>query len=105
MAKKDLRSAIKRDLLEQLERNCTTGEYYANLVEDYMTMWDVKNELADDLVKNGAVRERHYANGGVAMENSKSTDQLLKVNAQMLKLLDSLGIKPAQLEDGSDDEL
>ena len=30
MAKKDLRSAIKRDLLEQLERNCTTGEYYVN---------------------------------------------------------------------------
>ena len=105
MTRTELRDAIRADLLEQLERNGTVGKYYTDMVDDYMTMWDVKNQLADDLAENGAVRERHYANGTVAMENSKSTDQLLKVNAQMLKLLENIGIGLAQVEGDDDDEL
>lgn len=105
MTRTELRDAIRADLLEQLERNGTVGKYYTDMVDDYMTMWDVKNQLADDLAENGAVRERYYANGTVAMENSKSTDQLLKVNAQMLKLLENIGIGPAQVEGDDDDEL
>lgn len=105
MAKKDLRKAIKNDLLEQLERNCTTGQFYTNLVDDYMTMWDTKNQLAADIAERGAVVEKIYSNGTIAQENNKSTEQFLKVNAQMLKLLDSIGIKPAQVEDDSVDEL
>lgn len=105
MTKKDLRKAIKADLLEQLERNCTTGQYYTNLVDDYMIMWDTKNQLAEDIENRGAVVDKVYSNGTITQENNRSTEQFLKVNAQMLKLLDSLGIKPAQVEDDTDDEL
>lgn len=105
MTRKQLRAKIRSDLLEQLERNGTMGQYYTDLVDDYMTMWDVKNQLADDLERNGAVRIKNFANGTSTPENSKSTDQLLKVNAQMLKLLENIGIAPAQVEDDDDDEM
>lgn len=105
MTRKQLRAKIRSDLLEQLERNGTMGQYYTDLVDDYMTMWDVKNQLADDLKQNGAVRIKNFANGTSTPENSKSTDQLLKVNAQMLKLLENIGIAPAQVEDDDDDEM
>lgn len=43
MTKKQIRAKIKQDLLEQLERNVTTGQYYKDLVEDYMQMWDMNH--------------------------------------------------------------
>ena len=30
---------IQKDLLDQLDRNGTVGEFYIDLVEDYMDMW------------------------------------------------------------------
>ena len=37
-----LREAIKNDLLDQLERDGVVGEFYVDLVNDYMALWDVK---------------------------------------------------------------
>lgn len=40
--KNDLRERIRQDLLDQLESDGTVGEYYIDLVGDYMSMWDTK---------------------------------------------------------------
>lgn len=97
-------SEIKEDLLDQLERNGTNGKYYIDLVNDYMNLWNTKNKLIADIKKRGVTVP--YDNGGGQSGNKKndSIDQLLKVNQQMLKLLDSLGIKPTQGGDSDDDE-
>ena len=42
---------------------------------------------------------------GTNLKKNDSVDQLIKLNAQMLKLLDSLGIKPAQSDGHTDDEM
>lgn len=105
MRKEALRSAIKQDLLDQLERNGTVGKYYTDLVDDYMTAWDAKNQLAKDIKTRGAVVDYTSNTGQINKRKNESVGEFLKTNAQMLKLLDSIGIKPAQVEDDSDDEL
>lgn len=98
--KEELRAAIKADLLDQLDRNGKVGHQYKDMVEDYLTMWDAKNGLAEDLDKNGVVRTRVYSNGTSTPENSKSVEQFIKVNARMSALLSELGAdEPAFSED------
>lgn len=105
MAKRSLRSAIKQDLLDQLERNGTTGKYYTDLVDDYMTAWDTKNQLAADIAKRGAVVDYVSNTGQTNKRKNESVGEFLKTNAQMLKLLDCIGIKPAQVEVDLDEEM
>ncbi len=87
------RDDIRGDLLDQLERNCTVGKYYTDLVDDYMGMWDTKTMLIAD------IRERGVTVMGVSgVKKNDSVGDLVRINAQMLKLLSELGIKPAQAD-------
>lgn len=95
---------IKQDLIDQLERNGTVGKYYFDLIDDYMRLWKTKNMLLDDIEKRGVSVEYNNGGGQTGIKKNESVDQVLRVNAQMLKLLDSLGIKPSQ-NDGEDDEM
>ena len=107
MAKQaSIREEIKKDLLDQLDRNGTVGRYYVDLVEDYMNFWDTKNLLADDIKERGVNSVYNNGGGQTGMKRNDSIDQSLKVNGQMLKLLDSLGIKPVrQGGDDGDEEM
>src|SRR5699024_12297693 len=55
------RKEVKKDLLDQLVRNEVIGEFYIDLVNDYMAMWDVKNKLIDDIKEKGVSIK--YKNG------------------------------------------
>jgi len=99
------RNAIRQDLIDQLARNGTVGEYYTNLVDDYMSLWDVKNALAADIKDRGS-KVSVTTSTSTNIKTNDSVIDLLKTNAQMLKLLDSLGIRPAQADgDPGDDEM
>ena len=54
--------SIRKDLLDQLERNSTVGQYYHDLVEDYMDMWIEKCLAMADISERGVIVE--YNNGG-----------------------------------------
>lgn len=105
MAKKELRKAIKTELMEQLERNGTVGKYYTDLVDDYMELWDAKNLLAADIRKRGAVVDYISNNGTKNNRKNDSIGELVKVNDRMVKLLDALGIAPVPAGSGLDDEM
>lgn len=96
---------IKNDLLDQLDRNGTTGKHYVDLVLDYMDMWVTKCLLVDDIQKRGVSVEYDNGGGQKGRKKNDSVEQRIKVNAQMLKLLSELGIKPTQTDGGSDDEM
>lgn len=103
---REKRGVIRRDLLDQLERNGTVGGYYSDLVDDYMELWDTKNKLTIDIKQRGAKVVVATAAGSVNVKTNDSVLDRLKVNAQMLKILDSIGIKPAQTDgDAGDDEM
>lgn len=104
MAKKATKKEIKQDLLDQLDRNGTTGKYYIDLVDDYMDFYDTKEKLIKDIKERGVTCKYQNGENQWGYKKNDSVDQLLKVNQQMLKLLDALGIKPSQDGDVDDDE-
>ena len=88
---------IREDLLDQLDRNGTYGEQFKDLVEDYMAFWITKSLLIEDINKRGVNVKYNKKNDSIA--------ELNKTNAQMLKLLNELGIKATVADGGDDDEL
>ena len=95
---------IRRDLLDQLERNGTCGKYYTDLVEDYMSFWVDKQLVTDDIQARGVVVSYNNGGGQSGKKRNDSIADKIKVNVQMLNILNALGIKPAPA-DGDDDDL
>lgn len=96
---------IKQDLLDQLERSGTVGKYYTDLVEDYMSFWVDKCLLTDDIQSRGVVVTYNNGGGQSGKKRNDSIADKIKVNVQMLNILNALGIKPAQADGGDDDPL
>lgn len=95
---------IRENLLEQLKKNGNQTEYYTDFVGDYVSMWTTKELLKADIEERG-VKVR-YENGGgqCGYKKNESVEQLVKINAQMLKLLAELGITPSKEICGGDDD-
>lgn len=94
MARKPTITEIRQALLEQLESKGAIESQYTDLVYDYMELHSTKRKLIADIRGRGvAVR---YDNGGgqFGYKKNDSVDQLIKVNQQMIKILDYLGLKP-----------
>ena len=96
---------IRRDLLDQLERNGTCGQYYTDLVEDYMSFWVDKQLLTDDIQARGVVVTYNNGGGQSGKKRNDSIADKIKVNVQMLNILNALGIKPAPADGDDDDPL
>ncbi|MFV1455174.1 P27 family phage terminase small subunit [Bacillus mycoides] len=97
-----LRTLIKNDLMNQLKVNKTSGAQYTDLVADYMALWDIKNNLISDIEERGVVVE--WSNGKQkGKKKNESIQELNKTNAQMLKLLEALGLKATEIEVQDDD--
>lgn len=96
---------IKKDLLDQLERNGIYGKQFKDLVEDYMSLWIVKNLLIEDINIRGVSVVYNHGGGQSGYKKNDSVAELNKTNAQMLKLLNELGIKATVVDSGDDDDL
>jgi hypothetical protein len=94
----------KQDYLDQLERNGTTGKYFYDLVDDYMNMWITQKLLTEDIQKRGPNVKYDNGGGQKGIKKNDSVELSLKINQQMLKLLDALGIKPVQAVGGGTNE-
>lgn len=101
----NLRSEIKKGLLDQLETNNTNQPHQKDLVEDYMKFWDLKNTYQDDIVEKGIWIT--WVNGSQSGEKKNdSVGDLFKTNTQMLKILTELNLKPTvTLKNDDDDEI
>lgn len=86
---------IKADLIDQLERMGTVGQFFNDLVDDYMDMWVTKCLLIDDIQARGVTITYDNGGGQKGVKKNDSIEQLIKINAQMLKLLNELEIKPS----------
>lgn len=104
MAKKarPSRAKVRAALQAQMTARGQVGEHYADMLEDYMALYDLKTDLVRDIKDRGAKVEVLMANGTGNTKTNDSVPDLLKVNGQMLKILDSLGIDPA--DGGGGDE-
>lgn len=93
---------IKQDLLDQLERNGVYGDYYLDLINDYMSLWEIKNKLISDGKKN-PYTEWQNSETSFGRKKNDSIDQAIKVNQQMIKILEYLDIKPSKQDGETDD--
>lgn len=104
------KTEIKNDLKDQLERNGVYGRHYLDLVNDYMSLWDIKNKLIKDIKVRGVTIkwETYNKDGDIVQSGHKKNDsiaELNKTNAQMMKILSELGIKPSAVGDPNGKDL
>lgn len=97
------KSAIKKDLLEQLKNNGIFRETYIDLVEDYISLWEIKNKLIEDIKERGVTIEYQNGREQWGYKKNDSINELNKTSTQMLKILSELGLKP--VPDNGDDEI
>jgi hypothetical protein len=107
---KNVRKAIKNDLLSQLQASGNTGKYYLDLVDDYMRLWDIKNSLFGDIEDRGVVTSYNNGGGQSGTKQNDSVFSVLKVSDRMTKILNELGIKPSTsgavvMDEGEDIDL
>lgn len=87
-----IRARIKKSLQEQLSAKGADIEIFNDQINDYMSMWDLKERLKDDIEENGLRLNYTTANGGEAEKDNPSVKQLPMVNKQMLMLLKQMDI-------------
>lgn len=92
------RELIKKDLLSQLNERGMTQSYYISLIDDYLYLWDVKNELVENIRENGVTITYNNGGGQSGEKKNDCVPELTKVNGQMLKLLNELGLRGADIK-------
>ena len=90
-----IETEIKKDLLDQLERNGTTGKYFEDLINDYISLWNIKNDLIADIEERGVSIRWQNSETSFGHKKNDSISEMIKTNGQMLKILSELGIKPS----------
>lgn len=101
------KSDIKRDLIDQLDRNGVFGSHYLDLINDYMKLWDIKNMLMKDIKKRGVTVKYQNGENQWGYKKNDSISELNKTNNQMLKILNDLGLKGSKFEvvENEDEEM
>lgn len=87
-----IRKEVKKSLMEQLKAKGADVDVFIDQINDYMSMWDLKESLKDDIQKNGLRLYYKAANGGGVEKDNPSVKQLPIVNKQMLMLLKQMEI-------------
>ena len=88
-----LRKQIERDLKKQMKLNSTTARYHADMVTDYLALWDLKNELFDDIRDTGI-----QVMGMHGPKSNPSIADLHKTNDRMIRILDALNLNVPKIE-------
>ena len=88
-----LRNQIEEDLVGQLKKKEVVGKHYEDLIQDYLSLWDLKSELLKDIQENGI-----KVSGMHGPKSNPSINDLHKTNDRMLKILEALGLKAAPVE-------
>ena len=83
---------LKACLVDQLERSGNDKAHFLDLVNDYMEMYVTKEQCIADISERGVSIKSTGSAGQDIIKKNESVDLLIRTNAQMIKLLDKLGI-------------
>lgn len=98
------KKAIKEDLQNQLAAQGKFGKHFDDMVEDYLYLVELKEDLKDDIKVNGIRYKTTGGNGFTTYKANESCERLLKTNAEMLKILQELELKSPDKDPSGDDE-
>lgn len=102
--KREIRNAIETDLRNQLLVFGRIGNFYDDLITDYMSLYDLKLKCSADIKKNGLRVKTVNGNGIECEKENASIGNFLKVNSQMLKILSDLNLTEPSLPPPSSSE-
>ncbi|WP_442852851.1 P27 family phage terminase small subunit [Bacillus sp. UNC322MFChir4.1] len=88
MNRESLRKQIEKDLCTQLKKKKIIGYHYEDLVQDYLSLWDLKCDLIDDIQDTGI-----KVSGMHGPKSNPSINDLHKTNDRMIKILGALGLE------------
>ncbi len=96
---------IKADLMAQLKNQRKEGQHFIDLVRDYIYLYNLKKKMQTDIDERG-LRYTSVSGNGVKIEKpNENVQNILKVNAQMLKILSELNLKePSAVADGDNSD-
>lgn len=97
---------LRKSLKDQLKRKGAKEYHFEKLVDDYISLFGIKEELKKDIEEHG-IRVTAFSAKGIPMEKiNPAVTEITKVSTQMLKILDKLGISPdANISGDGNDEL
>ena len=105
MKKETWRKRIKESLIGQLRAKGSDIDLFVDQINDYMTLWDLKEKLKADIEEVGLRIDYVTANGTEMSRDNGSVKQLPVVNKQMLMLLKQLGVSTdVVIKVGEDDD-
>ncbi|MDD4734007.1 MAG: hypothetical protein PHU05_04100 [Bacilli bacterium] len=93
---------IKEDLKDQLIDQNKLGHQYDDLLDHAVYLFELKDKLQNDINKNGIRIKSMTGNGYEKEDDNKSVDKLLKVSAQLMKVLNDLGLKEPTVDTGGE---
>ncbi|MEM5669924.1 P27 family phage terminase small subunit [Bacillus cereus] len=88
-----MRKRIEKDLTNQLKEKKIVGNHYTDLIQDYLSLWDLKCVLVDDIKETGI-----KVSGMHGPKSNPSINDLHKTNDRMIKILDALGLEASAEE-------
>ncbi|HIE6632273.1 TPA: P27 family phage terminase small subunit [Bacillus luti] len=88
-----MRKRIEKDLINQLKEKNIVGNHYVDLIQDYLSLWDLKCILFDDIEEIGI-----KVSGMHGPKSNPSITDLHKTNDRMIKILDALGLEASAEE-------
>ena len=104
MAQRMTQTKVKESLLEQLRLQNKTGKFYEDMVNDYMTYWNLKKELIKD-IKDKGIRYKSINGNGIETEKpNESIQNLQKTTVTMLKILNDLNLREPMIEGDDEDD-
>ena len=94
---------LKESLLDQLKKEGKDTPQNVDLVGTYMSFWETGERIKSDIKERGVTVATYNAKGNCTMKKNDNVAELVKVNGQMLRILETLDLKTTTLE--VDDEL
>ena len=95
---------IRTSLIKEIEQKEMDVELWGDLINDYLTFWEIKEKLKYDIERNGAM---------ITIENGKqkfrkrndAVVELPKISKRMTDILDFLKINPPEHDaEGEEDD-
>ncbi|GEO58483.1 P27 family phage terminase small subunit [Companilactobacillus bobalius] len=95
---------LRESLQNQLKSMEADTPHFEDLVNDYVSFFDIKNDLIKDIKARGVSIEWKNGDKQHGFKKNDSISELVKVNAQMLKILQQLHIETIEGEPEEDDD-
>ncbi|MDT1957582.1 hypothetical protein [Carnobacterium divergens] len=94
---------LKSALVNKLEQEKKTENYWYDLVYDYLTLWEIKEKLKIEIERNGVMIK--VENGQqVFRKRNDAIVELPKISKRMTDILEVLSIKSSDVDNGEDEE-